>query len=409
MPHRRKRTKRQTTGAPAPRIDLESDDTSNVAPATEKPLAKRRKVSRLSTITLDINIQGPETTSVASNWCLACQDGGDLRICDEPNCEGTWCERCLPDPSVEEVFSCPRCHLFGAGKVTGTRNKDPLVTSSRPIKLAGEAVTRGLFEEWSSEPMAIISFYLTGMSPIGLCSSSAYSTLVGYLEGNVALVNIDFNLHTHLTEWDLKIEELVTQIRSGRLKRYRQFAFILTDHSDPARGDLHIGPNNSGSAELTKVFGRLFPPALTAIVRSRTRAELILASCGSFVRFNINELKAYACNGPFHRILGFTQEHLQPVFLNDFVTHYLLYDWVRRPKSFYMTLQGDEQLGAHTNILIFSQAQKHTRVPSAIESDAGLQRLFLSQTVYCLSAAAASMSTTALKPLQVLFLWGLPF
>lgn len=43
-----------------------------------------------------------------------CRDGGDLSVCDEPNCQRALCLGCLGKPSsdlLELPFICPLCHF----------------------------------------------------------------------------------------------------------------------------------------------------------------------------------------------------------------------------------------------------------------------------------------------------------
>jgi len=89
-----------------------------------------------------------------------------------------------------------------------------------------------------------------------------YHHLAPWLHGNLVLVNMEFNFESQL-------DDMLGRFSSGEfaeyanfspifsilksLFRWNQFLVVITTHSIPRTGDLHIAPNNTGSVPVNEV------------------------------------------------------------------------------------------------------------------------------------------------------------
>jgi len=83
------------------------------------------------------------------------------------------------------------------------------------------------------------------------------------------LVDLTFNFDDPKNDFESKLDDMLDQFDSGDLKEYvnsssiflilkfsfswTQFLVVITTHSDPRTGDLHIAPDNTGSVPVNEV------------------------------------------------------------------------------------------------------------------------------------------------------------
>jgi len=96
-----------------------------------------------------------------------------------------------------------------------------------------------------------------------------YHHLSPWLHGNLVLVDLTFNFDDPKNDFESKLDDMLDRFDGGDLKEYVNFSFIflmlnfsfrwsrflvvITMHSDPHTGDLHIAPNNTGSVPVNEV------------------------------------------------------------------------------------------------------------------------------------------------------------
>ena len=83
------------------------------------------------------------------------------------------------------------------------------------------------------------------------------------------LVDLTFNFDDPKNDFESKLDDMLDRFDSGDLKEYvnsssiflilkfsfswTRFLVVITTHSDPRTGDLHIAPNNTGSVPVNEV------------------------------------------------------------------------------------------------------------------------------------------------------------
>ena len=97
-----------------------------------------------------------------------------------------------------------------------------------------------------------------------------YHHLSPWLHGNLVLVDLTFNFDDPQNDFESKLDDMLDRFDGGDLKEYVnfspiffntnfylfrwcQFLVVITTHSDPHTGDLHIAPNNAGSVPVNEV------------------------------------------------------------------------------------------------------------------------------------------------------------
>jgi len=96
-----------------------------------------------------------------------------------------------------------------------------------------------------------------------------YHHLAPWLHGNLVLVNMEFNFDDPKINFESQLDDMLGRFASGEfaeyanfspifsilksLFRWNRFLVVITTHSDPRTGDLHIAPNNTGSVPVNEV------------------------------------------------------------------------------------------------------------------------------------------------------------
>jgi hypothetical protein len=105
-----------------------------------------------------------------------------------------------------------------------------------------------------------------------MVASSSFITyyhLVPWLHGNLVLVDLIFNFDDLQNDFYSNLDRMLERFEGGDLKEYvdldpifsilmfsfrwSRFLVIITTHSDPETGYLHIAPNNTGSVPVNEV------------------------------------------------------------------------------------------------------------------------------------------------------------
>jgi hypothetical protein len=96
-----------------------------------------------------------------------------------------------------------------------------------------------------------------------------YHHLSPWLHGNLVLVDLTFNFDDPKNDFESNLDDMLERFDGGDLKEYvkfsliflilkflfrwSQFLVVITTHSDPRTGDLHIAPENTGSVPVNEV------------------------------------------------------------------------------------------------------------------------------------------------------------
>lgn len=96
-----------------------------------------------------------------------------------------------------------------------------------------------------------------------------YHHLASWLQGNLVLVDLMFNFDDPNNDFESQLDTMLQNFENGLFKEYIGFNFtyitlnilfrwtrflvVITSHSDPNTGDLHIAPNNTGSVPIDEV------------------------------------------------------------------------------------------------------------------------------------------------------------
>jgi len=96
-----------------------------------------------------------------------------------------------------------------------------------------------------------------------------YHHLNPWLHGNLILVDLTFNFDDSESDFESNLGNMIDRFDGGDLKEYvnfniiflilkflfrwSQFLIVITTHSDPRTGDLHIAPDNAGSVPVNEV------------------------------------------------------------------------------------------------------------------------------------------------------------
>jgi hypothetical protein len=96
-----------------------------------------------------------------------------------------------------------------------------------------------------------------------------YHHLAPWLQGNLVLVDLMFNFEDPKNDFDSQLDSMLQDFEEGDYKEYFNFYFVflalnilirwtrflvvISTHSDPRTGDLHIAPGNTGSAPANQV------------------------------------------------------------------------------------------------------------------------------------------------------------
>lgn len=96
-----------------------------------------------------------------------------------------------------------------------------------------------------------------------------YHHLAPWLQGNLVLVDLMFNFDDPKNDFESQLDTLLQEFEEGEYREYvnfylvvlalnisirwTQFLVIISTHSDPRTGDLHIAPGNTGSVPVDDV------------------------------------------------------------------------------------------------------------------------------------------------------------
>lgn len=96
-----------------------------------------------------------------------------------------------------------------------------------------------------------------------------YHHLAPWLQGNLVLVDLMFNFDDPQNAFESQLDTMLQDFEEGEYKEYVNFYFfflalnisirwtrflvVISTHSDPRTGDLHIAPGNTGSVPVDEV------------------------------------------------------------------------------------------------------------------------------------------------------------
>ncbi|KAH6907118.1 hypothetical protein BKA70DRAFT_1428637 [Coprinopsis sp. MPI-PUGE-AT-0042] len=331
---RTKQTARKSQGAFAPRVPLEVEGVV---------LGDRRRITRL------IVQQGNHVTAVwlgstdeEVDLCIRCHNGGTLQLCE--GCEVSSCTVCVVMKDPNELFWCIKCW----------KSEEPY-----PHTIIGDYAVRTSTPRLNLGKVAVISFVLAGSEDFGDPTRAAFDALASYLRGNVILFKVVFDFASKAGV-KKSIQLLVDELMTHDHQDISRFLVSINSHSDPARGDIHIRPDNKGSAPLGELVAFLLPPQLRTILErggAPSRNIFFLHSCGSVTCLPqpINDLKVLANSGSFNKVIVFDQERLQPAlaygFITDATRSYFIYDW----PCMTGVLTDHHVFGAHSGLVVFAK------------------------------------------------------
>ena len=125
-------------------------------------------------------------------------------------------------------------------------------------------------ENWpkiDTTPLAIISIHLEGI--VDSTSLVTYHHLAPWLQGNLVLVDLVFNFDDPQNNFQSQLDSMLQEFEEGNYKEYihfylfflelnisirwTRFLVVISTHSDPCTGDLHIALGNTGSVPVDEV------------------------------------------------------------------------------------------------------------------------------------------------------------
>ncbi|KAH9957721.1 hypothetical protein BC827DRAFT_1224255 [Russula dissimulans] len=328
---RAKTTARRCTGEDAPRKKIASISGSTWAPLTAPPKKRPGRAGSgkaKATVTPPVpHDQSPKSSAIepsaeprpAAIFCVLCRNGGALTDCDF--CPRTVCSKCIPDAQL-------------------SKDKPYLDNAGVPLTLTGMLSQWEFMPVCSSEPLLIIMIKLVSIPCDGLPPMLVYQHLYPYLRQNVQhiIISFDFSTPDSADNYVQEVSVLTQRIQSGDWVRFRRFAVFLIDHIDPSQGDLHFAPENQGTAPVSEIFPRLFPPLLLEALKPGSDQNTItLLICGGIMKCtqSFNEVKTFLNSSPFHWLMAFGQVDFQPSTANTFLmdTNLFWFVYQRNPLS----------------------------------------------------------------------------
>ncbi|KIM38491.1 hypothetical protein M413DRAFT_76005 [Hebeloma cylindrosporum] len=330
---------KNTCGAPAPKTSLKQYSRR----PTRKAANSNRSMDICEGGTLAYTVSGPKLTSGA--WCSGCRNGGTVVLCTVCDII-SMCTSCIDFKGEENVkaldFECPPCFV----------KRDP--NGVYPHTLCAVSSSREIWPKILVTPLVIISIHLEGMTDTP--SHLAYYHLYDWFRGNLVHIDMDFNLDdVPRNDFGARLIEMLDRLETGDLKSSSQFMVFITSHSDPTSGYLHIGPNNVGSVPVEEVFSAIFTPQFRAILRRGNNNILSLLSCGALSSYmeSRDQIKAFAKETLFEKILSFSQANFQPSATHKFVMDWALNHFVFERQGLNTFIRDHQALGAHTDIIQF--------------------------------------------------------
>ncbi|KIK03069.1 hypothetical protein K443DRAFT_131586 [Laccaria amethystina LaAM-08-1] len=322
-------------GAPAPRTSLPKTPSNN---SRGKKVAKFTSSDRLLFTTA-----GDRLPSIV--WCSGCRDGGKLVLCTICKCNAI-CSVCIEFGINDGVdnFKCPTCFMKESKNIP------------YPWKFQSCGAGRENWPKIDTSPLAIISIHLQGMTDSP--SILTYHHLAPWLHGNLVLIDLMFNFDDPKNNFNSQMECMLHEFEEGQFKDWSRFLVIITTHSDPDTGFLHIAPGNTGSVPANELFAFIFQERFRNILQRQEKNKNILnlLSCGalSSLPSSRDAVKDLASEKLFDRVLCFSQPSFQPSFTHRFVmdlaSNYFILDRI----NLIHILQEQQTLGAHTDVILFN-------------------------------------------------------
>lgn len=276
-------------------------------------------------------------------WCSICRDGDDVVICT--TCKvNSICTLCIEfnfeDPETEN-FECPACFI----------KRSP--HKSYRWRLNSRGAGRENLPKVITTPLAIIAIHLQGMTDRG--SVIVYHHLAEWLQGNLVLVDLTFNFDDPNNQFESNLDTMLESFETGDFKEWTRFLVVITTHSDPETGYLHIAPGHTASAPVDELFNFMFPERFHNILKRSPTNILSLLSCGALSNQPESRemIKQISSTNLFDKVLCFSQRNLQTAFTHKFLMDLALNQFVFDRMGITNTLRDHQALGAHTDIILF--------------------------------------------------------
>ncbi|KAI6138380.1 hypothetical protein BKA82DRAFT_4237375 [Pisolithus tinctorius] len=311
----------------------------------------------------------PEPTGQHHNFCILCQDGGDLWPCS--NCERVVCSLCMTVPvEVQEkvrasdiVFECVCCHWLKSRRSStvtpywgfyrdGTHVFEDWLKVNRPMELS---VRSSLL----SHPTLVIHLRLQSI-PAGGPVEMATQVLAPYFpNGGFRFIDLPFDIGTKskLIAYQRRVQLLVTELRPIGFKNVM---VALTDHSDNSRGDLFFGATPGGKNKAS-LPSECLDALLSPFDNILHGGLFVLLACGSVVR---NEecfvsLQDAVVRHRFSSTIAFDAERLQTVLTSNLIMGVVERTFIEGyPVQMAMpeALGESSRLGYHSNVYLLTLA-----------------------------------------------------
>ncbi|KIM40990.1 hypothetical protein M413DRAFT_28089 [Hebeloma cylindrosporum] len=286
---------------------------------------------------------------IPGSWCSNCNNGGTVVLCTICDVISI-CTACLDFVGQEETFTCPACFLkvdkFGKYPYTFCA-----VTSSRQI-----------WPKMIISPLVIISIHLEGMSDIP--SLLTYHHIRDWLRGNVVHIDLDFNFDdVPHNDFETRLNNMLDAFdETGEFWEWSQFMVIVTTHSDPTNGFLHIGPNNVGSVPVQEMLEAIFTDRFQTVLCKSKKNVLSLISCGALSSYteSRDQIKTFVDLELFEKVLCFSQPNFQPSATHKFMMDWAVSHFVFERLNISSFLSDHQSLGAHTDIVQFQPGNTTT-------------------------------------------------
>lgn len=317
--------------------------------------------------------QVDDTTQQHHNFCILCQDGGDLWSCDY--CERVVCSMCITVTEDDRVkvcapdveFECVCCHWLKArrSKVVTPywgfyRRGVPVLkvwlSVNRPMELS---VRSSLL----SRPTLVVHLRLRSI-PTGGPTEMVAQILAPYFpHGGFQFIDLPFDIGTKskLNAYKRQVSRLATKLRSVGFKNVM---VVLTDHSDNSRGDLFIG-TTTGKEDQASLLSECLDVLFSPFGDILHGALFVLLACGSAIRDKTSfaGLQDTIVRHRLSNTIAFDAERLQVVLTSNLIVGVVERTFIEGyPIQMAMpeALGESSRLGYHSSVYLLTLAHTDT-------------------------------------------------
>ncbi|KAJ7105779.1 hypothetical protein C8R43DRAFT_1140753 [Mycena crocata] len=223
-----------------------------------------------------------------------------------------------------------------------------------PLVVPGSCKPRSRYPVLDSAPIAIVSLRLKGMPIVGDAGSILRDHLATYHITNLqdlVVIQMEYDLANAQAEYEKGI-----RAHYQVLRRVAKIIVLISSHSTPDTGDLHIEGGEKSAAVVEDVLQILVPEALRQIVKEAELSTMVILSCGAVHTLNTSR----AAVGRMVKILefqslwGFTDADFHPQCAHKFLMDLTMQLFIHRHMASLPHLLDDHcNLGSQTSIVAY--------------------------------------------------------